>query len=681
MEITDKMGLFVLILLAISTIQSYTRTVMIPHSTSRITGSISITRRGMGFVAAENSEDILVSPENTGTAFNGDTVEVELLPTRGGLAGKKRPKKDRKEGRVVAVVQRAREEFVGTLTCIEGKNRRQCTLVPDNPRIPVIFRIPAPPEDAKTGVKALIRLVGWANPLMEPEGTIVRVLGESGRYLTEMEAIVLSQDFSLTHAPDAEAEARGIAEHREIPNTEIAKRRDFRAIPTFTIDPEDAKDFDDALSVRVLENGTYEIGVHIADVTHYVRPGSSLDREARERATSIYLPGLTVPMLPEELSSDICSLRPNEDRLTFSAVFVLDAHAHILDRWFGKTIIRSAKRFTYHEAQKVLDDAHGPHATELRILDDLALIMRRDRTHKGAISFETNEVRFQLDASGKPVKVLLKDRIETMKMIEDWMLLANREVATWLAGRVKDKKAVDQTFVFRVHDTPDSERVEGLRTFLKALGYDLGKPGTKIKAHDINRLFKEAENSPEFALIQMATLRAMAKATYTHKNIGHFSLGFSHYTHFTSPIRRYPDMIVHRILASHLHDEPLSEVELLDYQRRAISSSEREVAAVECERAAIRYMHVLYMQKHIGETFEGIVTGVADQGIFVEERTTKAEGLIPLNTLEDDYYVVDRTHYRIVGERTRKMYRMGDTVTIRLHSADPLVRLIEWRLV
>jgi ribonuclease R len=674
-----------------------------------VTGTISITRRGTGFVAhSPDAEDIIIAPENTGVALNGDTVEAEITglsrPPMRGHRGKQPATPPRPEGRVTRVIERARTEFVGTLTCVQGENAqpasagssgvaspasaqgsgvaRHCTLTPDNARISNTFIVTDAPEEAQNGMKALVRLSEWTNPQMQPTATFVRLLGEAGTYGTEMEAIVLSQDFDLHHAPDAVAEAQAIAKNERTPsNDEIAARRDMRAIPTFTIDPDDAKDFDDALSVEQLSDGSFEVGIHIADVTHYVRPGTALEREARKRATSIYLTGLTVPMLPEELSNDLCSLKPNEDRLAFSAVFTLTKDGNITKRWFGKTIIHSDKRFTYQTAQDILDAGTGEHIDELKTLYAFSQKMRAQRTKEGAISFETDEVKFELNTEGFPIAVHIKERLETMKMIEDWMLLANKEVAAWLASHVKNKSDIEQTFVFRTHDRPDADRIEELRIFLKALGLSLGKPGERIKAGDINKLFSEVQDTPEKTLVQMATLRSMAKATYTHKNIGHFSLGFEHYTHFTSPIRRYPDMIVHRILHSHLDGTPISGDELAEYRRLAVSSSEREVAAVECERASIRYMHVLYMQKHIGDTFDGIVTGVSDAGMFVEERSTKAEGLLPMRSLDGDFFVADRKKYALVGERTGTTFRMGDIVRIQLVSADTDLRQIEWKLV
>jgi ribonuclease R len=480
--------------------------------------------------------------------------------------------------------------------------------------------------------------------------------------------------------PEAvEKEAAVIDVHREVTKDEIATRRDMRGTTTFTIDPTDAKDFDDAISVRFLEDDRIEIGVHIADVTHYVRPNSALDREARERGTSIYLVDRTIPMLPEILSNDLCSLKPNVDRLAFSAIFVVNAQAEVLERWFGKTIIHSNHRFTYQSAQDVLDGNDATFSRELTTLATLGKHLRTRREKAGALAFETDEVRFELDTDNNPVRAYVKERLETMKVIEDWMLLANQEVATWVAQHVKDKKPLEQTFLYRIHDVPSSDRVEELRIFLKAIGHELGQGGD-VHAKDINSLLKNIRGTPHEAVVNIATLRTMAKAVYSHKNIGHFSLAFKYYTHFTSPIRRYPDMIVHRILLSHLSGTPLSKEELISYQRAAIDCSEREVAAVEAERESIRYMQLKYMQSRIGQTFTGVVTGVIEAGIFVAEKESRAEGLIHVSTLDNDYYTYDQKHYALVGRSSKRRFTLGDEVKMNLVAVDLDERRIEWKL-
>lgn len=634
-------------------------------------GIIDVTRRGVGYVPHEELEqDIEIAPEDLNTALNGDEVEVEIVSHGRGR---------RTRGRIRRVLTRTAKEFVGTL---EMSDSGAFVLRPDDARMYAKIRI-AP--DAVRGAlkrdKVVARITRWTNAKVDPIGEVIRSLGQAGMHETEMQAALAVHGFVSDFPADVVREAAELEHRRQIPKEEIRARRDFRTVPTFTIDPKDAKDFDDAISMKPLPGGDFEIGIHIADVTHYVRPHTAIDREAERRGTSVYLVDRTIPMLPEVLSNDLCSLKPDVDRLTFSAVFIMDTNAHIKERWFGRAVIHSQRRFTYEGAQKVLNKNDGQFLDELRTLERLGHKLRAKRTREGALSFDTPEVRFELAENGEPIRAFVKERLETMRIVEDFMLLANQEVATWISRLSKGKNA-QQAFIYRVHDTPDPDRIEELRIFLRAVGYDLGD-GKKdqISSKDINRLLADVRGKPEEMMVQIATLRSMAKAVYTHKNIGHFSLAFGHYTHFTSPIRRYPDMIAHRLLAHHLAGQPVSREEIVRYQRAAITSSEREVAAVEAERDSTKYKQVEYMSKRVGETFTGTVTGVIEHGLFVAEDETRAEGFVHISMLKDDYYEMNEKIYSLVGRKTKKKFRLGDSVKIKLISADISLRQLNWQLV
>ena len=634
-----------------------------------LSGVISVTRKGVGYIEHSNLiEDLEIAPDQLGTALNGDTVDATMLDAQ---------KNKRLQGKVVKIIARAKTDFVGTL-----EQRDNTTiLISDDRRMYVPILVENPPQKPLRNTKAVVRFSTWNKGEKEPRGMLIEVLGEKGVNETEMKAIVRSRGFDTDFAKTLEQEAHAIAQQRTIPDQEIKNRRDMRSITTITIDPLDAKDFDDALSIESFPDGTTEVGIHIADVSHYVRPGSVIDKEARKRATSIYLVDRTIPMLPEILSNDVCSLNPHEDKLTYSAVFRLDKNARVLKRWFGKTIIHSDKRFTYEDAQQVLDRGSGELFKELSLLDTLARKLREERFRQGAIDFDQDEIRFVLDKSGKPIKVIKKERLSTNQLIEDFMLLANREVATYFNNLCKNLPASRATFIYRIHDVPDPEKIEELSIFVRAVGYDFSTQGGNVSAKDLNKLFKQIEGKPEEHLIKTATIRSMAKAIYSTKNIGHFGLSFTYYTHFTSPIRRYPDIMVHRILKSHLNNEPLSQQELLAYESLAIQSSRREVEAVEAERESIKLKQEEYMKDHVGESFDGIITGIVDWGLYVEEKETKAEGLIRMASLSDDFYELDKKRYRIVGNKTGKAYTLGDPVRIRLIAAHIEEKTLDWILI
>lgn len=643
-------------------------------SSATYEGVLLVRGKGTGFLPVPGfEEDILIEKDNLGFAFDGDLVEIELLKAVPG---------ERQQGRVIRVIESARSEFIGTVKAAVGNGHQGYIFQPDNRRIHLRFDLR--PEDGKhLGYKVVVKIARWTDPARAPLAAVAEVIGKAGEHETEMQAIIRSGGFAEHFPPPVSAAAKALHESRsDIFKAAAAdpKRRDFRDAATFTIDPKDAKDFDDALSYRRLENGRFEIGVHIADVSHYVREGDPIDAEARERGTSIYLVDRVIPMLPEVLSNDLCSLRPGEDRLAFSAVFELDAAAEVVKEWYGQTIIHSDRRFTYEEAQEVLDRGAGDFQAELSSLMDLARQIRRRRFASGAIAFEQPEVRFELDEAGKPIRVYVKHRTETMMMIEDYMLLANQSVATHIHALSKGAGR-DAAFIYRIHDLPDPERMEELAIFIRALGYEFQTDKGAVNATEINRLLKEVSGKPEEEFIKTAVIRSMAKAIYSTKNIGHFGLAFKYYTHFTSPIRRYPDLLAHRLLRRHLDGSPVSAGEAASFERISAQSSERELEAVRAERDSIKYKQVEYMLPKVGETFDGVVSGVSDWGVYVEEKESRAEGMVRLSSMRDDYYEHLPRAYAIKGQRTGKTYRLGDKVRFKLVRANLEERQLDFELV
>jgi ribonuclease R len=641
-------------------------------SATTYTGPISIIKTGKGFFSYdEEKEDLFIHYEATGGAFPGDIVEVEeTAPSADPRTGKTKP-----AGKVIRIITRTRTTFVGKLVSGDtiGENPSDTFLIPDWKKMYTPFLIQG--ESLPHGQKVVIRFTDWIAGQKFPKGTLEEIIGPAGAHETEMRALALSQGFRSDFPPGVVKQSKEIEDTivthiKEETERALEKgtRRDFRDATTFTIDPYDAKDFDDALSVRTLPGGMIEVGVHIADVSYFVRPGTPIDDEARKRATSVYLVDRTIPMLPEILSTNLCSLNPNEDRLAVSAVFVLDSKAGIVERWFGETVIHSDKRFTYENAQEVLDTNSGEYLSELTTLKNLADIIRTRREKNGAIAFDTPEVKIELNEEGKPVGVHLKERKATNLLIEDFMLLANEEVAIYLTQMCK-KNNIQERPIYRAHDVPDAERIGNLAEFVKIFGYELEIKGTSVRGTEINKLLEEVKGKPEEYLIKMAALRSMSKATYSTKNIGHYGLAFDFYTHFTSPIRRYPDLLTHRMVKYFADNEKMSSKDMQEFEELARHSSEREVSATEAERDSIKMKQVEYLETRVGEDFDAVISGVSDRGLYVELKETRAEGMVSIRNIGNDFYTHDQKSYRLVGERTKTQYRLGDPIQVTLVSA------------
>ncbi len=638
----------------------------------KIVGTISLNSKGVGFVASDLfKEDVEIQTAFLNTALNKDEVEIMLHP---GLSRQKRPM-----GEVLKVIKRAKESFVGMLEAENG----EFFLVPDDKKMYVDILIHKNNTKGTVGgEKVLARIIKWDDPKKTPEGEIIKILGKKGEHNVEMESIVLEKGFEIEFPYEVEKEAEETeANEKRISENEISKRRDFRDTLTFTIDPVDAKDFDDAISLKKLADDEYEIGVHIADVSHYVKEGTSMNTEARKRGFSVYLVDRTIPMLPEILSNDICSLNPMEEKLSFSAVFTLDKNGNISERWFGKTVIKSDKRFSYEEAQETLDAKSGEHFEALNMLNLIAKKLRDEKFKKGAIDFEQDEVKFELDKDGKPLRIYIKKRLDTHKLVEEFMLLANKEVAEFIFKASKSKKEKHNPFIYRIHDVPDREKIDQLSIFLRALGYELELKEKTLTAKDLQMLFKLIEGKAEESMIKTAAIRSMTKAVYSTKNIGHFGLAFEYYTHFTSPIRRYADLLVHRLLEKHLQDKSIPKHEWNLYEKMAMETTEKEIAAAEAERNSKKYKQVEYMQDHIGEVFDGVISGVTEWGLYVEEANTKSDGMVSLRNLTDDFYIYDEKNYALVGEKTKKRYGLGDKVKVKLLGADLDRRTLDYVFV
>jgi len=635
------------------------------HNTkSYVTGIIDMKPSGKAFlISSETDEDVLIFSNNTNRALNGDKVKVYIFPKRKGK---------RTEGEVVEIIERSKTKFVGILQ-LSGKF---AFVVPDNSSMPVDIFIPNDSiKGAKNGEKVQVEITDWPESAKNPFGSIIHILGKPGDNNVEMNSILAEFGFPLSFPKEVESESERISE--EISEKEISSRRDFRNTITFTIDPEDAKDFDDALSIAWLPNGNYEVGVHIADVSHYVKPEKLVDKEAFERGTSIYLVDRVIPMLPERLSNELCSLSPHKDKLCFSAVFELNEEADILNQWFGKTIINSDRRFNYEEAQQVIETGEGDYSKEVLKLNQLAALLREERFKNGSIAFETTEVKFKLDENGKPLSVYVREYKDSNKLIEDFMLLANRKVAEFIGK--KKKEEIAKTFVYRVHDEPNPEKLNIFNEFVTKLGYKMKINNRKNVIDSFNKLLHDVTGKGEQNMIENLAIRTMAKAYYTTNNIGHYGLTFDFYTHFTSPIRRYPDLMVHRLLFDYLNNLPSADKNV--YEEKCKHSSKMEKQAADAERASVKYKQVEFLLDKVGQIFEGAISGVSKWGIFVEIIDNKCEGMVSLRDMEDDYYYLDEENYCVIGQKYGTIYKLGDKVKIMVKRANLSRKQLDFELV
>lgn len=634
-------------------------------STQLVKGKLEITRSGMGYVISEQTDrDVIVKRGDFNTALHGDIVRVKIT--------RENPTSGRKEGIIEEVVERRQTEFIGKLQL----STNFAFFIADTEKpMPDIYIPLKSLNGAQDKDRVVVKLLEWKTGTKSPHGEVLQVLSAEDENDLAMKELLLENGFPLSFSEEVIEETERIPD--AISKAEIKKRRDMREVLTFTIDPVDAKDFDDAISFQYLKNGNIELGVHIADVSHYVEPDTALDKEAYERATSVYLPDRVSPMLPERISNELCSLRPNEDKLTFSAIFEINAKGVVKKQWIGKTVIHSDRRFTYEEAQQVIETKEGPLKDEIILLNDLAQILRRQRFDKGAINFSSQEVRFKLDEKGKPIGIVIKESKEANQLIEEFMLLANRAVASYAASiKVNDKQI---PFPYRVHDNPDEEKLVPFVEFAKKFGYRFNISSPEAIAESFNKMLEAVKGRPEQHVLEQLGIRTMAKAVYTSKNVGHYGLGFENYCHFTSPIRRYPDVMVHRIIEECLDGKPHADKKM---EEKCKHCSEKERSAMDAERAANKYKQVEFMKEHIGETFEAVVSGVASFGFWAETAEHKCEGLVSMNQLMyiDEFMYVE-SDYCLVGKRSGRKFGIGDKLTIRVVSANLGKRQLDYEWV
>jgi ribonuclease R len=623
----------------------------------KLEGKISITNSGVGYLSTEElEEDVKIESKFLNTALDGDQVKVLLFPEN-------KQKNKQLEGEVTEIIERKKTKFVGV---IDRKGKNYSFLLPDDRKMYTDIFIPHVDKKLKDGYKALVEMTSWESSKKSPVGKIIKVLGKKGSEEVEREAIVLEKGMEVDFPKEVKKEAKKIKKgSSQIKKEEIKKRRDFRDRKTFTIDPESAKDFDDALSFKKIEDDLFEIGIHIADVSTYVEKGNKIDQEARKRGFSIYMVGETVPMLPEILSNDLCSLNPNEEKLAFSAVFKMNSKGEVNDLWVGETIIESDKRYSYKQAMKKIEKGDS----DLKTLNKIAKTLRKKRVNEGSLKFNTDEVIFNLDSSGKPIEIIKKEVLDTHKLIEEFMLLANRKVAN---------KFDSDPFIFRVHEEPDEKTIQELKGFLSGLGYDVSL-GDKITSEKINDIINQVEGKPVEFLVSNIILRSMTKAYYSTKNKGHFGLGFEKYTHFTSPIRRYADLETHRIIKRKLKNKSLESKTA--YEAICLETSENELRALDAERESIAYKKCEYMLPQVGKTRKAIISGITQWGIYVRDLESFAEGIISLRSLQDDYYVLDKEKYRLIGRNTNKTFSLGDEVKVVVEKVDLEDKLIDFKLV
>ena len=615
------------------------------------------------FIPEDGGTPIFVAERNSAHALNGDKVKIQLHAKRKGADP---------EGEVIEILESQRRLITGKLQVTKGF----AFLITEDKTLANDIFIPKDKlKGGKTGDKAIVRITEWPEEAKNPLGEVVDILGTAGDNNAEMNAILAEFDLPYKYPANVEKAAEKISD--AIPEEEIAKREDFRGVTTFTIDPKDAKDFDDALSARKLDNGNWEVGVHIADVTYYVKPESLIDREAFSRATSVYLVDRTIPMLPERLCNQICSLRPNEEKLCFSVIFELNKNAEIQQSHITRTIIKSDRRFTYEEAQAVIETGEGEYKEEILALNGLAQKLRDRRFKDGAIAFDRYEVKFDIDENGKPLGTYIKESKEANKLIEEFMLLANRTVAEFIG---KSKNKTKKTFVYRIHEQPDPEKLRDFSAFISRFGYKMRTEGTKTDiSKGINKLLDSVQGKPEENLVETLAIRSMQKAHYTTDNIGHYGLAMDYYTHFTSPIRRYPDMMVHRLLERYLAGG--RSVIKNKYEEYCKHCSEMEMVASNAERSSIKYKQVEFMKDKLGQVFDGVVSGVTEWGLYVELNENKCEGLVPIRDLDDDYYEFDDKNYCLLGRRTKRIYRLGDAITVKVAQANLERKQLDFALV